>query len=57
MYAIYDLKDKEQCVAIFNNIKEIAKYFDTTERTIRTAITRKYKREHRYLIVKLKEGD
>ena len=57
MYAIYDLKDKEQCVAIFNNIKEIAKYFNTTERTIRTAITRKQKRERRYLIVKLKEGD
>ena len=53
MYAIYDLKNKEQCVAIFDKVKEIAKYFDTTENTIRTAIARKYKRNCRYIIIKV----
>lgn len=53
MYAIYDLKNKEQCVAIFDKVKEIAKYFDTTENTIRTAIARKSKRNRRYIIIKL----
>lgn len=53
MYAIYDLKNNEQRVAIFDKVKEIAKYFDTTENTIRTAIARKSKRNRRYIIIKL----
>lgn len=55
MYAIYDTKNNEQCVAIFNTRKEVAKYFNTTANCIGTAICRKHKRKCRYLIVKIKE--
>ncbi len=48
MYAIYDLRDNEQCVAIFKTRKEIANYFNTTANCIGTAITRKHKRKCRY---------
>lgn len=57
MYGIYDMKDKEQCVAIFENRKEVAKYFNTTENCIGTAITKKYKRKHRFLIEKIEERE
>lgn len=55
MYAIYDMRDNEQCIAIFNTAKEVANYFNTTENTIWSSITKKYKREHRYIIKKIKE--
>ena len=57
MYAIYDTKNNEQCVAVFDTRKEVANYFNTTANCIGTAITRKHKRKRRYLIEKLKEGD
>lgn len=55
MYGIYDTKNNEQCLGIFEKIKDIAKYFNTSEYVIRSTITRKSKREHRYLITKIKE--
>lgn len=53
MYAIYDLKDNEQCVAIFETRKEVANYFNTTVNCIGTTITRRRKRKCRYLIEKV----
>lgn len=55
MYAIYDVKNDEQCVAIFNYRKEVAEYFNTTVNCIGTAITRKHKRKGRFLIQKIEE--
>lgn len=43
----------EQKEFILDKVKEIAKYFDTTENTIRTAIARKSKRNCRYIIIKV----
>ncbi len=57
MYAIYDTKNNEQCIAIFNTRQEVANYFNTTANCIGATICRKHKRECRYLIVKIKEGD
>lgn len=57
MYAIYDTKNNEQCVAVFDTRKEVANYFNTTANCIGTAITRKHKRKCRYSIEILKEGD
>ena len=54
MYAIYDMKNNEQCIGIFKNRKEVARYFNTTANRIGSAITRKQKIEHRYLIKKMK---
>lgn len=56
MYAIYDMKENEQCVALFKTRIEVAKYFNTTANCIGTAITRKHKRKHRYLIEKVEGG-
>lgn len=53
MYAIYDLKNNEQCVAIFDKVKDVAKYFNTSESSIRSSITRGSKRNRRYIIIKL----
>lgn len=55
MYGIYDTKNNEQCLGIFEKIKDIAKYFNTSEHVIRSTITRKSKRKHRYLIIKINE--
>lgn len=55
MYAVYDMKNNEQCIGIFDTRKEIAKYFNTTANCIGSEITRKQKRKHRYLIKKLKK--
>ena len=57
MYVIYDMKEKEQCVAIFKTRKEVAKFFNTTANSIGTSITRKHKRKHRFLIEKIKERE
>lgn len=55
MYAIYDMKESEQCVAMFKTRKEVTKYFNTTSNSIGTSITRKHKRKYRFLIEKIKE--
>lgn len=53
MYGVYDTKNNEQCVGVFNDLKEIAKYFNTSVDCIGSTITRKSKRKHRYLIIKI----
>lgn len=35
MYAVYDLKDNEQCLGIFVGRKQVAEYFNTTVSCIR----------------------
>lgn len=30
MYIIYDMKDSEQCIGIFKQLKEVAKFFNTS---------------------------
>ncbi len=57
MYAIYDIKNNEQCMGIFNNREEIARYFNTTANCIGSTITRKHKRKHRYLITKIESEE
>ena len=50
MYIIYDMKDSEQCIGIFKQLKEVAKFFNTSSASISSSISRKEKRNHRYLI-------
>jgi len=45
MYAIYDLKESEMCVGIFDYCKEVAEYFETTENAIYTDVSRGGQRE------------
>ena len=57
MYAIYDLKENEECIAVFDTRKEVADYFNTTANCVGTAITRKHKRKWRYLIKKIEDDE
>ena len=54
MYIIYDMKDSEQCIGIFEQLKEVAKFFNTSSASISSSISRKEKRNHRYLIERVK---
>lgn len=53
-YGVYDLKNNEQCVGIFN-IKELSKFFSCSDNSIRTTISKKHLRDSRYLILKIEE--
>lgn len=55
MYAVYDTKNKEQCVGVFDNRAEVAKFFNSNPNSIGTMITLKKKFERRYLIEKVEE--
>lgn len=52
MYAVYDIKYYEQCVGIFLDRKELAKFFNTTPNSIGSSITRNEIREKRYEVKK-----
>lgn len=54
-YGVYDLKDNEQCVGIFKTTKELAKFFDCSDNSIRTTISKKHLRDSRYLILRIEE--
>ena len=55
MYVVYDMKNQEQCVGVFDNRTEVAKFFNSTPRSIGTMISLKRKFERRYLIEIVKE--
>jgi hypothetical protein len=55
MYVVYDMKNQEQCMGVFDNRKELAKFFNTTPNSIGAMICRKQKFERRYLIEKVEE--
>lgn len=55
MYVVYDMKNQEQCVGVFDTRKEVAEYFNSTPRSVGTMISLKRKFERRYLIEKVKE--
>lgn len=55
MYAVYDLKENEMCVGIFDCGKEVAEYFNTTQNSIFSTISHKQLKEHRYEIVRIEE--
>ena len=55
MYAIYDTKNNEECIAVFDRLKEVAKFFNTSVNCIATEITRQHRRGWRYLIKKIED--
>ena len=55
MYGVYDMKYYENCVGMFDTVKEVAAFFNTSNATILSMITRKQLRECRYLITKVEE--
>lgn len=55
MYGVYDIKNKELCVGMFDTVSELAKFFKTTNNSILPYITRHNLRECRYLIVRVND--
>ncbi len=53
IYAIYDEKDNDRLVTVFDKAKEVAKFFETSRECIYCAISRKQLRENRYRIEKV----
>lgn len=50
-YTLYDIKDYEQCVC-FGNLKEIAKFLDSSTNSLRSYITHRKKGERSGLLKK-----
>lgn len=57
MYGIYDMKNNEMCIGIFDKTKQVADYFNTTTASISSAICRKQLKKHRYLIERFNEEE
>ena len=55
MYVVYDMKNQEQCVGVFDTRKEVAKFFNSTSNSVGAMICRKEKFERRYLVEKVEE--
>lgn len=55
MYAIYDLKENEMCVGVFDSCREVANYFETTENAIYSIVSRNQTKGKRFKIVSIKE--
>ena len=56
LYAMYDMKNNEQCVGIFDNLKEIAKFINNNNlRSLSSAISHKKKLKNRYEVKILEE--
>lgn len=56
MYGVYDLKNYEMCVGIFDTTQQVADFFHTSRNTICSDnLTRKKLRNKRYQIIKIGE--
>ena len=51
---VYDTKDNDRLVAIFNSSKECAKFFDTNSRCIDSIICKQNLRNHRFRLERIK---
>ena len=56
LVCVYDTKDGDKLIAIFNSGKECAKFFNTSENCINSIICKKNLRNHRFRIERLKYG-
>lgn len=55
MYGVYDLKNYEMCVGMFDTPQEVANFFNTSKVTILSYISKKQIRAKRYEIIKIDE--
>jgi thymidine phosphorylase len=57
MYAVYDMKDGETCVGVFETVKEVAKSLDIKTNHVSSIISKKKKYKSRYIIMSIKTGE
>lgn len=55
LYGVYDMKNYEQCIGIFDTLKEVAKFLDRNYTTCAGTFSRNSKIGARYKIVKIEE--
>lgn len=55
VYAVYDLKEKEQYIGIFENVKEMAEYFNSTANSLSSILCKKRLYKKRYKIEKIND--
>ncbi len=53
IYAVYDMKDYEQCVGIYDNVQQIADKYNMTKASVLSGISKENKIEHRYLVKRI----
>ena len=56
MYLVYDTKESEQCVGIFDTVAELAIFFNTSKDIIKSDISRNVMKKWRYKIVKIDDS-
>jgi len=54
IYGVYDTKNNEQCVGVFDTAREIGLYFNKSTSSIHSAICRQNKINARFIIIKIK---
>jgi len=57
MYAVYDMKDSETCVGVFETVKEVAKSLGIKTNHVSSIISKKKKYKSRYIIMSVKTGE
>ena len=57
VYGIYDMKDYEQCIAVFDNVKQIADYFNMSKSSVLSNISRGNQIKHRYKVERIHEEE
>lgn len=55
MYAVYDMKNKEQCVGIFDYRQEAATYLGIHKDSLNRNIKKKILVKNQYKVMKIKE--
>lgn len=55
LYGVYDMKDNEQCIGVFDTLKEVAKFLNRSYNTCAGTFYRNSKIGARYKIIKIKE--
>lgn len=51
------MKDYEQCIGVFDNVKQIADYFNMSKDSVLSEITKKKKIKHRYLVERIEDAE
>lgn len=57
VYAVYDTKNQEECIGVFDKVQDIAEYFNMTKGSILSDISKKNKIKHRYEIIRINNID
>lgn len=55
IYGVYDMKNNEQCVGIFQGGQEVADFLGIKRNSLFSMLSRGLKPEHRYLVERIEK--